>query len=249
MSYRSNLVYYYDGTYDGFMCCVFESFDKKELPISIELYDCEQSTLFTVKEIYTDKEKADRVKKSIAQKISLEAKELIEESFLTNLCEKELHILYFMRLGYKVGRRVTEMLDNEDVAELKKAVLHLSHEAHLYTGFVRFSDYDGVLMAQISPKNNVLPLIAPHFCDRYSGETFMIYDNIHRVALVYKDGKRSFINADNIETPSVGVEEEKYRALWKKFYDTIGIEGRKNHLGRQTHMPKRYWDNMTEFQR
>lgn len=248
MSYRSNVVYYYDGTYNGLMCCVFESFEQKEIPIAIELYDSEQSTLFTVKEIYTDFEKAERVKNSIAKKISLEAKELIEESFLTNLHEKELHILYFMRLGLKVGRKITEMLDNEDVAALKKATLNLSREAHLLTGFIRFSDYDGVLMSEITPKNNVLPIIAPHFCSRFSGESFMIYDKTHKIALIHKNGQRSFVSADSITPPKAGPEEEKYRALWRKFYDTIGIEGRYNPKCRQTHMPKRYWENMTEFQ-
>lgn len=243
-----NVVYYYDGTYEGFLCCVFESFDKRETPIAIELYDNEQSTLFSVREIETDPEKAERVRKSIPAKISLEAKELIEDAFLTNMREKELHILYFMRLGYKLGPKVCSMLTNPDVAALKDAVLHLGREAHLLLGFLRFSEYEGVLMAVISPKNNVLPKIAGHFCSRYSGETFMIFDNVHKMALIHKDGKREFIHVDNVEEPEAGPQEEHYRALWKKFYHTIGIEGRYNPTCRRTHMPMRYWGNMTEFQ-
>ena len=40
--------------------------------------------------------------------------------------------------------------------------------------------------------------------------------------------------------------ERQFRALWKQFYHTIGIEGRYNPKCRMTHMPKRYWENMTE---
>ena len=39
-----------------------------------------------------------------------------------------------------------------------------------------------------------------------------------------------------------------YRKLWRSFYDTIAIEGRYNPKCRLTHMPKRYWNMMTEFQ-
>ncbi|WP_417104421.1 DUF4130 domain-containing protein, partial [Hominenteromicrobium sp.] len=42
-------------------------------------------------------------------------------------------------------------------------------------------------------------------------------------------------------------EEEKFRAMWRTFYDTVGIEGRRNDLCRRTHMPKRYWNRMTEM--
>lgn len=247
MSYGSNIVYYYDGSYDGLMCCIFESFLKKEVPIAIEPYDSEQSTLFAVKEIYTDTENAERVKRSISAKISMEAKELVEEAFLTELYEKELHILYFLRLGYKVGARVTQMLDNDDVDALKKAVLGMSREAHLLLGFLRFSDYGGVLMAQITPKNSVLPIIAPHFCNRFSGESFMIYDKTHKIALVYKDGRREFISVDQVTPPPVDPQEEKYRGLWKKFFDTIGIEGRHNPTCQRNLCPLRYRENMTEF--
>ena len=40
----------------------------------------------------------------------------------------------------------------------------------------------------------------------------------------------------------------RYRLLWKRFYDTIAIRERENPRCRMTHMPKRYWNTMTEFQ-
>ena len=42
--------------------------------------------------------------------------------------------------------------------------------------------------------------------------------------------------------------ERDWRALWRRFYDTVAIEGRYNPRCRMTHMPKRYWGCMTEFQ-
>lgn len=243
----TDVVYYYDGSYEGFLSCVFESFDRKELPIAIEAGEADQATLFETRMIETDREKSERVRRSIPVKISLEAKELIEEAFLTDMPDKELRILYFMRLGYKYGGKVTEWTTNDEVDAMRKAVLRLSREANQYIQFIRFSDVGGALFAQIRPKNNVLPLIAQHFCTRFAGENFMIFDRSHKMALMYKDGQRSFINADDIELPPVSPEEAQYRALWKKFYDTVAVEGRINPSCRRNHMPKRYWNEMTEF--
>ncbi len=247
MSYSSNVIYYYDGSFDGLMCCVFESFFAKEIPIAIEVFIEEEPTLFKVKHIKTDYEKSERVKKSIAEKISMEAKQMIEEVFLTNLEEKELRILYFMRLGYKRGASVCSMLTNDDVSKISKAIVHMKNEAHLMLGFVRFSDFNGNLLAVIHPKNNVLPIIAEHFCDRFSGENFMIFDKVHKIALVYENGVAQFMEIEDIELPPLEEEELFCRALWRKFYDTVAIQGRFNPKCRMSHMPKRYWKDMTEF--
>ena len=45
-----------------------------------------------------------------------------------------------------------------------------------------------------------------------------------------------------------GEEERAWRGLWRRFYDTIAIEGRENPRCRMTQMPKRFWGTMTEFQ-
>ncbi len=244
---EKHIIYYYDGTFDGLMCCIFESFKCREIPLFIEPMGEFQPTFYKIKYIQTVKEHADRVKVSISEKISTEAKEMVEEAFLTCLKEKELRILYFLRLGYKRGKAVCSMLTNDDVSALFKAITHMKNEAHLFLGFVRFSEYSGNLLSVIEPKNNILPLIAEHFCDRFSGENFMIFDKTHKTALVHQNGQAEFIRVENIELPPTQEEELLCQKLWKKFYDTIAIEGRFNPKCRQSHMPKRYWGNMTEF--
>ena len=104
-----------------------------------------------------------------------------------------------------------------------------------------------MLIAQIEPKNNVLPVIAPHFLSRFSGEDFMIFDRTHRLALLYRDGEPEFLRADTIELPPESPEEQRCRAMWRTFYETVGIEGRRNDVCRRTHMPKRYWKDTPEL--
>ncbi len=244
----TNLIYRYDGSMEGLLCCIFESYEKKEMPCGISPQDEAQGTLFREKEITTDRKKAERVWTAIPKKISREAAELIRLCFLSCVSEKELLLLKFVRLGFHYGAKVTSMLTNDTVDGVLRAVKALQNESHQYKEFVRFSDYDGALVAVIRPKNQVLPLIAGHFCSRLKWESFMIYDKTHHIALVYREGKKEIVPVEELIVPEAGEEEQKYRKLWKMFYETIAIEGRDNPRCRMTHMPKRYWEFLTEFE-
>ena len=107
---RSNLIYEYDGSFEGLLCCVFESYEKKQIPHDICMTDSAQTTLFPVKEIYTDMQKAKRVRCSIPKKMGSQALGFVRRCFLTCLAQKELYILLFLRLGYKHGPSVMNML-------------------------------------------------------------------------------------------------------------------------------------------
>jgi len=248
MSDGSDLIYRYDGSLKGLMCCVFESFYQKKMPVCIISRDEAQESFFDVQEIITDAAKASRVMKAIVGKISGEAMNLVYNAYLTNLADKETHILHFLCLGFKNGARVTKMLTNDTVSTLNKAVTHLLNEAALLRGFVRFSDFGGGLVATIEPKNNVLPILKHHFMSRYPDGCFIIYDKTHKLVLLAQCGQSRIIHADDFVPPSADVDELHYRTLWKRFYDTIAVEGRENPKCRMTHMPKRYWTHLTEMQ-
>ena len=247
MPERPALIYCYDGTFDGFLCCVFESYNSQEIPTDILPDTKELPFLLPVKHIATIPDRARRVRRSIPQKLGAEAADFVRRAFLTCHAQKELLLLRFFRLGYEKGPVVLRMLTEDTVHALTEAVRHLEHEAHLLTGFVRFSDADGVLASIIEPKNIVLPIIAPHFCNRYPNERFVLYDNTHAMALLHQSGAFEIAYVGAFSMPDPDEEERKYRALWRLFYDTIEVEGRHNPRCRMGHMPKRYWRCMTEF--
>ena len=139
-------------------------------------------------------------------------------------------------------------LTDERVFTLNRAVKYLTGEAHLLKGFIRFSDQNGVLTAEIEPRNRVLPLLRAHFCARYPSEAFIIYDRTHREALFYRPGQWAIIPLEDFRVAGPDKDERDWRALWRQFYRTVSIEGRYNPRCRMTHMPKRYWGCMTEFQ-
>ncbi|WP_378956670.1 TIGR03915 family putative DNA repair protein [Pelosinus sp. sgz500959] len=244
---QSNVIYRYDGSFDGLLCCVFESYDKKEIPMEILPPDTSQTVLFDVKEITTDLQKSKRVLVSIPKKIGDPALELVRHAFLTCFTQKELYILLFLRMGYQYGPSVVSMLADDVVNTLFKAVKQLENESHLLKGFVRFSIFNKVLVAEIEPKNYVLPLLTQHFCERYPEERFLIYDKTHGMALIYQPYQSTVIPIDSLEMPEPDEEEESFRKLWQLFYATIEVQGRHNPVCRMSHMPKRYWKYMTEF--
>ena len=102
-------------------------------------------------------------------------------------------------------------------------------------------------MSEITPKNRILPLVSAHFCDRFHGEALLIFDKTHKEALLYANGRREFRRMEALRLPELREEEAAWQALWREFYQAIGIRERENPTCRRSHMPKRYWRNMTEF--
>lgn len=242
-----DIVYIYDGSPGGFYCCVHESVYAHEIPLEIFPADAAQGTLWPQKNIATDESAARRVKCAVHKKISPRALELAENVLFSCMPRKELFLLRFLLRGFSEGGQITNKLGDPEVAPLLKAERHLLGERHLLLGFVRFSDAGGALTATISPKNFILPYIAGHFISRFPGENFMIWDKTHKAALIYQDGKKQIITADGFTPPAVSKKEAYYRSLWKQFYDTIAIQARENPKCRMSHMPKRYWENITEM--
>jgi probable DNA metabolism protein len=247
LAQAADVLYVYDGSLAGFYSCVFHSIYSKTLPVDICPEEALQPSLYPAIYIATEQDKAERVRRSIPQKIAAEALPLVETVFLSCLEHKELHLLEFLLMGYAQGARVLKMLGDPLVSKIYAAQQHLLGEKQLLLGFIRFSDYGGALAAVITPKNFVLPFLAGHFISRLSGENFLIFDKTHKAALVYQDRTAEIIPIETLELPEASNEECEYRAMWKSFYKTISIQARYNPKCRRTHMPKRYWENMTEF--
>ena len=241
------VVYRYDGSFEGFLCCVFDSYVNRERPSEFQDEAHLAATLFPVRWVGTDPRHARRILVSL-EKIDPWARELVVKGFLTCAPDRELLLYRFIRTLYDVGRPLLRQLSDDAVWPLLKAVRHLDGEVHLLKGFVRFSDFEGTLAGEIRPKNRVLPLLRGHFCSRMYHETFLLYDRTHREALVHQGGKWAILPLESFKMAAPSAEEAQYRRLWKRFYDTIEIKERHNPKLRRTHMPQRYWDTMTEFQ-
>lgn len=65
---RANVAYCYDGSFEGLLCCIFESFEKKERPVSIQPEGMGQLTLYPPRAVQTELSKARRVEAGFAGK-------------------------------------------------------------------------------------------------------------------------------------------------------------------------------------
>ncbi len=237
--------YLYDGSFEGLLCCVFEGFLRRERPVQI--LPAGEPTLYPAREIATRRERAERVLLGMERKISAEAAELVQLGFLSCEPERERLIFDFVCHAFDVGRLAADDRASDIVSRLQKAVFHLEHEAHMLTGFVRFSEQNGTLAAVVSPKNHALFLMREHFCTRFGEERFLIYDNVHREALVYQPYQSAIVPLEGFVLDAPDETEQRYQTLWKRFYDTIAIEERYNPRCRMNLCAKRYWRNMTEL--
>ena len=242
----TEMIYEYDGSFEGLLSCVFESYAQKEVLTAITCGEDIQSTLFPVRTVLTDRDHAARVYRKVV-KLSPEAADLLRRGFLTCLPDREMRLYRLVVKLLEEGPRFLRDLSDETLYPVLRAVRHLNGEVHQYKGFVRFSDLGGVLGGEIEPKNRVLPLLRQHFCARYRNERFFLYDRPHREALFYAEGRSAIRPLEQFQMAPPDEAEARYRLLWKRFYDTIAIRERENPRCRMTHMPKRFWEFLTEL--
>lgn len=241
------MIYTYDGSFDGFLCCVFESYANHEALTAICHDEDFEPTLFATRRISTDHNHANRVYRKVV-KCSPNTAHLLRRGFLTCMPERELRLYHLVVKLLREGPGFLANLSDETLYPILKAIRFLGAEAEKFRGFIRFSELSGVLGAEIEPKNRVLPILRSHFCTRYQNEKFFIYDRNHHEVLFYAAGKAVIVPLEHFQMAPPDAEEANYRLLWKRFYDTVAIRERYNPKCRMTHMPKRYWNTMTEFQ-
>ena len=82
----------YDGSYPGFLTCVFESYAHREEAVCFTSPEEDRLTLWPERHVDTDQAKAERVYRSLSKKISPQACRLVTQAFLTCLPERELHM-------------------------------------------------------------------------------------------------------------------------------------------------------------
>jgi len=239
----------FDGSFDGFLSVVHACYYEKLNPISIQ--PAETLTLIdNARYIETSHDNAAQVFAAIKKKISQEAANAVYAASLSPEADRYTALLEYIRLGFKVGHMVDSHLQVEYVRRVRDLSRQVWREAHLLFGFSRFVETNsGVFYCKITPRNNVLPLVADHFTRRFMNQQWIIHDKAYNQAAVY-DGK-SYVIAQNPGDADViyAPHEEETQDLWVAFWDALSIESRKNWKLQRQLMPIYFRKNMTEFTR
>lgn len=242
---RGILIFAYDGTFEGFLSAVFDSFSMRTIPADIVVFDDMEPSLLKIHYVETDFEHAKRVRTGIENKLGYTVLNMVEKAFLFDGEGKETAILRFIHKAFSEGRSIGSRIGDETVSTVYKMCVAVGNEAERHRQFARFSDSKGALVSVIHPKHFVLPLIKNFFCARMKNETFMIFDAEHGAALIHTPKRTAIIPVENLEIPDCS-EDRFYSGLWKNYYRHIAIASRYNPTCRRTHMPKRFWEYLPE---
>ena len=247
MSDLGILIFAYDGSFEGFLSAVFDSFSMKTVPADIIIFDDMEPSLLKIHYVETNAEHAKRVLNGIEQKLGYSVLNMVKKSFLFDGEGKEIAILRFIRKAFAEGMSTGSKIGDEDVNRVYRMCVAVNNEAEHWRQFARFSDSNGALVAVIHPTHFVLPLIKGFFCARIKNEHFMIFDSEHGAALIHTPQKTAIIPVESLDFPDPS-EDNFYSDLWKSYYRHIAIASRYNPTCRRNHMPKRFWQYLPEVQ-
>lgn len=248
MSYQAHVTdtaYCYDGSFPGFLCCIFESYAKREIPAAVLSPEEGQLTLFGQRFIETDPTRARRVAAGL-DRLGPAVKDRVTTGFLAGTPGKDLVLLRFARLCFEKGPYAAQMLGNEDVAQAFALERAVNNEAHKFIEFLRFEQRGDMLGAVIHPKHRVLPLLRGHFCSRLPDENFLIFDDVHGTAMLRRDGRVQYLAMERYD-PTPEAAELDWQTLWKRFFRALTIEERRDPKGQMNHVQKRFWQDMPEM--
>lgn len=239
--------------FDAMMTCIYDAWASrlghsnvrlKTEPIgNLELF-CEY------RHVHADSEKTTSVVRSIQQKISFRAYQMIYRAAMSDQEDKLDSIYRFLIAGFHYGPRVIDFLQEPVVMRIFELNRTVGNEAHYHNEFLRFSNIrKNILISHIEPKSNVLTLIAPHFADRLPSENWIIVDDKRNTAIVHpmnQDYYLTSLSEKEIDQLSEKTDDP-FIELWKGFFDHIGIKERKNLRCQRNMLPLWYRKHMPEF--
>ena len=248
----------YDGSFEGFLCAVFDVYEYKLTDVDIVPAHKHQPSMFAEPHFVNhDPKHSDRVLKGLEKKLSLEAQKQVYRTFLSELDGIENTLLQYIQYVFASGVVMEEDYSNKAVLTVFQTAKKVWREKHRMEAFVRFQKTaDGLYYAIISPDYNVLPLIGKHFTERYADQHWMIFDAKRRYG-IYFDGQHtqqvqiSFSEEVGQGTNASAVYDESetiYQQLWSQYFKSVNIAARKNTKLHIQHMPKRYWKYLPEKQ-
>lgn len=242
--------YFFDGTKNGLLTCIFESFYEKRIPDDVTTECVQCGLLDEIVTIKTDSEKAERVYKCLK---NCKTKYLVSDFNLTfRSGEKKRFKVLFDYLNVAISNKnidVSKAFALPEIQAFTDLKNRIYTETHRFKGFLRFMETEkGFYYACYEPDNDITELLVPHFTARLQSP-FIIHD-IKRNILALCDGKRYKIlnGGNNGVTVFMSESEEIFLDLWQQYYKSINIEERKNLRQMRNYMPERYWKNLSEKQ-
>lgn len=252
-------IFTYDGTFEGFLTCIFDCYNRKSFPVDICSREGEQKNMFSNKQdIQSDPVKAERVWRGILKKLTDRNKQIVFYSFLSEEQGIEMKIYRFVRRLFSSAFNIETDYGDSDVLYLMQTAQKVKKEAMRMLQFVRFQHTsEGLYFCGIEPRYDVIPMVINHFQKRFADQSWLLYDVKRNYGILYGKDKvdevvltdKKFNSLNGKANPSLLDESEDfYRKLWQSYFTHINIEERKNLRLQLQHMPRRFWKYLPEKQ-
>ncbi len=189
-----------------------------------------------------DKEKAQKVIRSIRRDISDEA--YIDVYYAALSVEEDaLQAIYnFLRVGFAYGGKVLNNYTNPYVMRILELRRRVGNESNHFREFVRFQSLNNqVYVSHLEPKSDIIMLVGQHFADRMPSEHWMIIDDNRKTACVHpKDGENylRYLTDEEYDTLKKTEEyEDEYTGMWRTFFNAVAIKERENYICQRNLFP------------
>lgn len=209
--------YSYDGTLEGYLSIIYHCIELQVAPKRMKstrlIREFEANDYEFIRTNYYD---ADRLYRHIGDISSVQVQQMILDSFLTNIPNKEMDIYYLICKAYREGAKVAGDYNDEVLHKLHIAIRDLYREAHFYILQMPIVHFEDVSLAMIEPRNFVLPIIFSNISDRPELDDFLIFDRRHNIGMI-RHGEQSGIY-DLSRLPCQVVTdsfENVYNTIWK----------------------------------
>ena len=253
------IIYRFDGSMDGLLTAVFDSFVRKESPELLLGPEGEMPLFYdTLHEVVTDGEKSQRVWRKLSKSISRGACAALTAAFLTDNPGFPLLALRFVSRAVTTQPSIEGDFSDPAVLAVVREARRVRGEAHRLLQFVRFQKAsDGTYFSMVEPLFDVLPFAVKHFEDRFSDQSFIIYDRQRDYGYHYSEGelRRITLEGDGyhlstgrLSDEMMDSDERLYQELWRGYVKHIAIAERTNPRKQRADMPVRFWKYLTEMQ-
>ena len=238
------MIYFYDGGKDAFLTALALSFHDEGAVLTSKNQQLllGQETVF----IRTDHALVRKIEKRL---LSFDKSCMQDLDFLLRSgdADKDTSALNYFRFLAKEKRPVRNMLAESAVLSAMECISRLTFEMHRMNGFVRFMESaSGALYAPVSPDNDIVDLIAPHFRARFTNYPFVLHDVTRKKACVY-DGKSLFLAPLERAEVVLSADENAWQNLWRDYYESVNIPERERLKQMRGYLPVRYRKFMPEF--
>jgi probable DNA metabolism protein len=252
-------LFVYDKTFEGFLCAVFDSYEKKIVPDKIIGQEHQQTYLFAEKhEVITDQAKAERVWKGLHKKVSAEACQMLSIDYLSELPDIEMLLYRYIEKALKSKISIENNFGDPTVVEVLQLFRKVMKETERVRQFVRFEKtVDNIYFASFDPQYNVLALTIKHFEARFADQPWIIYDTRRKFGYYYDLNSVTEITfgdsqinpvTGKLDSSVLASDEKLFQSLWKNYFEHIAIKERKNLTLHKKLLPKRFWKYLPEKQ-